>query len=212
MIDPLLTIKNAFSDDLEVIVPPPPISSSPSSTYHLRVLIANIIVPTGLLVVTLLGWLGDLFARTLEVFWRIFQVMVLLIPSILVIRCVAGRQRFQRFTDAIRESRHAPAWLRQPRIWGASGPVERAASPPPTRVRSSQPIRGIYDFFSSSSPLDDLLKSFEMTKHLTQPLGRRTSGTNLDSSAAPEGWKDRRVLRAKFADRLAKDLEKGELP
>lgn len=61
--------------------------------------------------------------------------------------------------------------------------------------RKPQPLRGVTDFFRSRSPLDDLCVTFEYTKWLLKPIGRRQPHTHarfepsdgVTAAAAEEG-------------------------
>ena len=165
----------------EVIMPEG--SESPSQTYALRVLILGIIAPTAVLAMATVAWLVPI-SQVILIFRFIFDVVVFL-AKVLGFYCafvaflwvVRGRrpldqdQFVSRFPGmGFLGGRGASSQRNTSKrmVWGASGPIEITDGD--DRRIQRRLIRNVSDFFRSSAPLDDLLATFESTRHLTEPI------------------------------------------
>lgn len=164
---------------IQVQFPAAKSSWSPSLTFPIRRGIGNIIIPTGQIVVELLS----LTATTL----RLFIILVLGFANVLiwtlglyvslVLACWASK-------------RFPPFWPWAHSFWLTSRVVRLLGPAANTLVddvksnhgddtetedsnaaaRGPQPLTSIWAFFTSKSPLDDLLVTFEATRPFVQPL------------------------------------------
>jgi hypothetical protein len=189
-LQPLLTIENLHAEDPELFrafAPKAPISSSPSRTYPIRVALLSIIAPTGLLFFSIFSALGSLLSA--NIFWLIIVVM----PVILWY--VRGKPRLSelRMPESIRNIRY-----------GNSESLEPAAE-------GGETFRWSWNWFiTTRSPLDDVLRSFETTRHLTRPLSFRRPSTDGSVTADDSAFSDVDSERTLAADE--ENSEKGEEP
>jgi hypothetical protein len=177
-LQPLLTIENLHSDDPEkfwAFAPKAPISSSPSRTYPIRVALLSIIAPTGLLFYSIFSALGSLLS--VHIFWLI----VVVVPVILWYAKGKSRLNEPRVPESLRIMHYADNEF-----------PESAAE-----VERRQFIWSWNWFITTRSPLDDVLRSFETTRHLTRPLsfGRPSMDDSTDDSALSDVDSER-TLRA----------------
>lgn len=153
-------------------------SSSPSSTYPLRVMILGIIAPTGLLVTGLFSVLGPAMNIAWEVAFFLVKLLGFYCAALAIVWVVRGRRpiaeddfvsRFpgMEFFGGRGAGRHTGRGRRT--VWGPSGPIE-IEDEDERRIPRRQ-IRSVADFFRSAAPLDDLLASFETTRRFTEPVG-----------------------------------------
>jgi hypothetical protein len=155
-------------------------SSSPSTTYAFRVAILAIIAPTGLLAMGVVGVLAPAMALALEVLAYLVKVSGFYCLALIVIWLVRGRRpiaeddfvsRFPGMELFGGQGARRRTSRGRRTVWGPSGPIEIDVEDD-RRVPRRQ-IRNVADFFRSSSPLDDLLASFDMTRRFTEPVGWR---------------------------------------
>lgn len=153
-------------------------SESPSRTYAIRVLILGIIAPTGLLVLGTVNMVGPIFRASFDVIMFLIKMLGVYCAVVAFLWAVRGRrpleqdQLVSRFPGmGIFGARGAGSHRSRGRrmVWGATGPIE-VDDEDYVRTRR-RPIRSFADFFQSSAPLDDLLATFESTRHLTEPVG-----------------------------------------
>lgn len=204
-LEPLLTIENIHNEDPErfrAFAPKAPISTSPSRTYPIRVAILTIIAPTGLLFYSIFSALGSVLS--VNIFWLI----VVVVPVVLWYAKGKPRLHELRMLEYLRNIRYANDESR-----------ESTADAEGRRFSWSWNW-----FITTRSPLDDVLRSFETTRHLTQPLSfRRLSAeyAAVEDDSALSDVDSERTLRAddevpqKDEDkakqsRAGSDLEKGQ--
>lgn len=91
-----------------------------------------------------------------------------------------GRQRsFGRWCRDFWMTKHAARLLAgpgRPRTWGPKGPLDDEDDEEDRDANYRAPpelLTCVFDFFRSSSPLDDLLVTFNSTRWMVQPLSRR---------------------------------------
>jgi hypothetical protein len=200
-LQPLLTIENLYAEDPELFwafAPKAPISSSPSRTYPIRVALLSIIAPTGLLFYSILSAVGSLFSTS------IFWLIVVVVPVILWY--VRGKPRLSelRMPESIRNIRY-----------GDGESLEVAAEAEGGTFRWSWNW-----FITTRSPLDDVLRSFKTTRHLTRPLNFRRPSMDGSVTADDSTFSDVDSERTLAADeensekddepRSNFDLEKGK--
>lgn len=146
----------------------------PSRTYPLRKLILRFLV---------LMYLGaTTFA---EVTFHIFQAAVHAILLIAVVYflavticwCVSGRKEvFRTWSKRFWLTKHLSRKVfgaPEPQVWGVLGPLDRDEEEHKSRP-SAKPLTSPWAFFSSSSPLDDLLVTFAATRWMVQPVWPKT--------------------------------------
>lgn len=205
-LQPLLTIESLHAEDDEKIwafAPKAPTSSSPSRTYPIRVALLTIIAPTGLLFYSVFYALGSLVS--VDIFWLII-VLVLVI-----LWYTKGKQRLDelRMLKPLRNMHYSN-----------DESLEYLAEAEGRRFSWSWNW-----FITTTSPLDDVLRSFETTRPLTRPWSFRRPSTDdfgADDDSALSDVDSERTLRAdeeapqKDVDRGKEsraegDLEKGRL-
>ena len=188
-LQPLLTIKNLYAEDPELFrafTPKAPISSSPSRTYPIRVALLSIIAPTGLLFYSIFSAVGSLFSA------NIFWLIVVAVP--VIFWYVRGKPRLNelRITESIRNIHYGNA--------ESLGPAAEA---------EGGAFRWSWNWFiTTRSPLDDVLRSFETTRHLTRPLSFRRPPTDGSVTADDCAFSDVDSERTLAADE--ENSEKGE--
>jgi hypothetical protein len=176
-------------------------SWSPSLTFPVRRAIGNVIVPTGEIVIELLSLPATilrLFAILVLGFANIF-IYTLGLYVFLVLACWASK-RFPPFWPWAHSF-----WLtrRVVRLLGPatsaqvddlkSGKAEKdhgddtESGESDVSPRGPQPLTSIWAFFTSKSPLDDLLVTFETTRPFVQPLSFvwRRRPTPVDEEQPP---------------------------
>jgi hypothetical protein len=187
-LQPLLTIENLYAEDPELFrafAPKAPISSSPSRTYPIRVALLSIIAPTGLLFYSILSAVGSLFSA------NIFWLIVVVVP--VIFWYVRGKPRLRelRMPESMQNIRY-----------GDAESLESAAEAGGT-------FRWSWNWFvTARSPLDDVLRSFETTRHLTPPLSFRRPSTDGSVIADDSAFSDVDSERTLAADE--ENSEKGE--
>jgi hypothetical protein len=150
-LQPLLTIENLHNEDPErfwAFAPKAPISSSPSRTYPIRVALLSIIAPTGLLFYSIFSALGSL--ASVNIFWLIIVV----VPVVLWYSKGKPRLDELRLPESMRNIHYEE-----------DESLERAGE------AEGRTFSWSWNWFiTTRSPLDDILRSFESTRHLTRPL------------------------------------------
>ncbi|KAK5955624.1 hypothetical protein OHC33_003265 [Knufia fluminis] len=63
----------------------------------------------------------------------------------------------------------------RPRIWGTLGPLDGVETDEDKYATRPRPLTSIFDFFQSTSPLDDLLVTFKATRWMVQPIGQHSA-------------------------------------
>lgn len=176
----LLTIESLHADDPDefwAFAPKAPSSSSPSRTYPIRVALLTIIAPTGLLFYSIFSVLGSLIS--VHVFW----LTVVVLPVILWYAKGKPRLDELRIPEPFLNMHYADNGS-----VGSAGEVERR-----------QFSRTWNWFITSRSPLDDVLRSFDGTRHLTRPLSFRwpvTDDAGAEDDSALSDVDSERTLRA----------------
>jgi hypothetical protein len=205
-LQPLLTIENLYNEDpgkFRAFAPKVPVSSSPSRTYPIRVALLTIIAPTGLLFYSIFSALGSLVS--VDIFWLI------VVAALVVLWYAKGNPRLDdvRMLEPLRNIHYAN-----------TESLESLAEAEGRRFSWSWNW-----LMTTRSPLDDVLRSFETTRHLTRPLSFRRPSTDdpgAEDDSALSDVDSERTLRAdeeaplKEADRAKEsraegDLEKGPL-
>jgi hypothetical protein len=190
-LQPLLTIENLHAEDPDLFrafVPKVPTSSSPSRTYPIRVALLTIIAPTGLLFYSILSAVGSLF------FANTFWLIVVVVPVILWF--VKGKPRLSEL--------RMPKFVRNIR-YGNSEFSEAAAE------AEGGAFRWSWNWFvTTRSSLDDVLHSFETTRHLTRPLSFRRPSMDGSVTTDDSAFSDVDSERTLAADE--ENSEKGDKP
>ena len=178
-LEPLITIENLHNEDPErfwAFAPKSPISSSPSRTYPIRVALLSIIAPTGLLFYSVFSALGSLLS--VNIFWLIIVV----VPVVLWYK--KGKPRLDELPmpELIRNAHYADH---------ESFEVAEA---------EGRTFSWSWNWFiKTRSPLDDILRTFESTRHLTRPLSFRRQSMDVGMVADGSEVSDvdsERTLRA----------------
>lgn len=152
-------------------------SSSPSSTYAIRVAILGIIAPTGLLVLGVVGVVGPVLVFVYVLIIFILKIGGCYAAFVAVVWVIRGRRplaeddfvsRFPGMELFGGQGARRRVSRGRRTVWGPSGPIEIDSD---TETRPERrPIHNVSDFFRSSAPLDDLLTTFESTRRWTEPL------------------------------------------
>lgn len=194
-LQPLLTIESLYAEDAEkfwAFAPKAPISSSPSRTYPIRVALLTIIAPTGLLFYSIFCALGSLVS--VNIFWLI----VIGVP--VVLWYAKGKPRLDelRMLGPLRNMHYAN-----------NESLESRAAAEADGRRFSWSWNW---FITSRSPLDDVLRSFETTRHLTRPLSFRRPSTDDSGAEDDSALSDVDSERTLRADEEApqKDEDRGK--
>lgn len=178
-LSPLLSFENytpATQAQFRAELPIDKSSFSPSYTYPVRILILKVLKPTVLAARSFLGLLESIGAGLWTLFGLIAQCVVFYIAVVAVVWCARGRPPFPEFFATSPLTRFVHARLVPDQDHRSSTrELEKFKDKP-------QPLSSVWAFFSSSSPLDDLLVMFEVTSWMTQPLGRRNSSMVSESS------------------------------
>jgi hypothetical protein len=190
-LQPLLTIENLYAEDSELFwafAPKAPISASPSRTYPIRVALLSVIAPTGLLFYSILSAVGSLFSA------NIFWLIVVVVPVILWY--VRGKPRLSelRMPQSIQNIRYGDGESLEEAVEAGGGT-----------------FRWSWNWFiTTRSPLDDVLRSFETTRHLARPLSFRRPSMDGSVTADDYAFSDVDSERTLAADE--DNFEKGEEP
>ena len=185
---PLLRLEHVGSssaaEPFSAVVPPVPFSSSPSRSYVIRLSILTIIAPVGLLVYRIFCALS-LAAKDLLSIAQFFVELLFFSGCFVAICWLAkGRPPVAEFLDTqpiTRVVNRLVGVARRPTL-NADGLLGPPIGGQPVARR---PIRGVADFFRSSAPLDDLLATFDSTRHLTQPMRFGRGATQSNALDAP---------------------------
>ena len=152
----------------------------PSKTYAVRTLILTILEPLYRSTTWILS----------AVFYPTFMVIVFACESIILIgtafwfvavTCwfVRGRPRpFSQWSKDFYLTKHVARKLfgaPKPRVWGVLGPLDEQITGEQDREIRAKPLSSPIDFFKSSSPLDDFLTTFEITRWMVQPIWQSTT-------------------------------------
>ena len=188
-LQPLLTIKNLYAEDPELFwafAPKAPVSSSPSRTYPIRVALLSIIAPTGLLFYSIFSAVGSFFSA------NIFWLIVVAVPVIFWYVRRKPRLSEMRMSESMRNIRYGDAESLEPAAEAEGGA-----------------FRWSWNWFvTTRSPLDDVLRSFETTRHLTRPLSLRRPSMDGSVTADDSAFSDVDSERTLAADE--ENSEKGE--
>lgn len=168
---------------------------SPSMTFPIRRAVSQVMVPTAQIV-------GGLFTYIVFMAWNIASTVIYLtgLYVLLVVACWAPkRPPFWPWARSFWLTRHAVRLLGPPSdtSMDKSGYGDDDKNPEESDMSSSssssarrtpQPLTSVWAFFTSKSPLDDLLATFEFTKPFVQPLTLqwgRSGAPTVDEEQAP---------------------------
>lgn len=161
----------------------------PTSSYVWRKAVLLMLAP---IAVALVGLWMVVIAPTMEyiAIAIVHLVKASIILSALIALCFAFRKRrsesFLEWTQSFWMTRWVHDHLgteRKAVIWGTSGPIESNEEVSIT-TRQATPLRGPADFFRSTSPLDDLLVTFDSTRWMVAPVTiprRRRAGSTANA-------------------------------
>ena len=212
--------------------------STPSRTFPLRKALHNFLVWT-YAAILLPVWEGTYFLRFLLfwllmlAFWIFYAALVYAIV-VFGVWIYAGRPAFGPWAQQyvltrwlvkkIGEVREHPTGSVQS---GVGSIVEAVTGIGKGGKRDPMPLRSVFHFFTSESPLDDLLVTFAATRYLAEPLfssggevqsgkvgGRAGVATESESDSLEERGKVIRTALGKVGARAGDvdvDIEKGEV-
>ncbi len=187
---PLLRLENIgpnSHDQLKVVLPSFPQSSSPSRTYRVRLAILTVIAPVGLLVYTIFCALSPAADALLEITWFLVELVFFYGCFVALCWIAKGRPPISEFlaTQPIMRVVHR-------HVGGMPGPTSNGdaslEAEDEGHFESRRPIRSVSDFFRSSAPLDDILASFDSTRGLTQPMSFGRGATEGNAVIATPGF------------------------
>ncbi len=209
------TIELRFPYDIEIE------QSSPSRTFALRRAIQSLLVPTGLFVYNLTGFMAIGFVIVLEVLSIAFQLLAFYSLVVFVFWVANGKPQFGPWSQSHWLTRHVAARLpthsQNAHTWDHAS---RSCDDGAASEHCPQPLRGIGDFFRSRSPLDDLFMTFEFTKYMIEPIifrrSRTDSGERAQVTGVPNDFKFNLSHRTSkhahaYQQHEQSDLEKGHL-
>jgi len=163
-------------------------SWSPSLTFPIRRAIGKVIIPTGKVTVEVMAVLASI-ARVLYVLviasFKAFIFMVGLYVT-LVFACWKSKRSppFWPWASSFWLTRRVVIYIgpTESSSGGSKSGDDHAAETDPEDEgpRTPQPLTSIWGFFTSKSPLDDLLVTFEFTKPFVQPLRWRKQPVPID--------------------------------
>jgi hypothetical protein len=164
-------------------------SDSPSQTFAVRRAIQAVLVPTGLWIYHNFNWIGTGLGIIFALFGIVIKLWVYYSIVILLAWILSGRPKFGPWAQSFILTRflYAKVYDAQSR-WPTHDEHAYDVDPDERRPR---PLRTLLDFFRSKQPLDDLLVTFESTKHLVEPIkfGRSASTTSAVEGAMPRNIK-----------------------
>jgi hypothetical protein len=197
-LSPLLSLENYRKNNhaqFHAILPAETPSFSPSYTYPVRVMILRILKPTGLMLGEFLGVLGSIGSVIWNLVTLVAQWLILYMVVVVVVWCIRGRPPFREFFATSLLTKFIYTAL-------VSNGEQRSSSVDLVDVDDDNvqptPLTSIWDFFRSTSPLDDLFVTFTVTRPLTQPLLHRSQSHSI----VPESAID-------MSDKGDPDLEAG---
>lgn len=154
-------------------------NSSPTRTFVLRRAIGAIMVPTYFFVADyVLGPMSSTFPIIIGLVQVLFWAVAIYVVLVLTCWKASRQPRFWLWTRTFWLTRGVTAYL-GPRLVPSgedpgddSGTKTTGASEynEADEMDGPQPLQSAWAFFKSSSPLDDLLVTFEATRSLVQPL------------------------------------------
>jgi len=214
---PLLVLTNvsvAAAGSIKVQLPHGVLNSSPSQTFVVRRVIGSMLVPSGLLLSEAMAWTYPAIVCMLTWVHVVINISGIYAVVVLVWWCLKGRPPFWQWMRSFWLTRGlivclGPLEQKRSTIWSATGPVEDEdeAGLDDTAIVGPRPLSNATDFFRSSSPLDDLLFTFESTRHLVQPLMFRRRGQD-----GPRSMSVRRFIQLDPTNhRFGKDIEAGNM-
>lgn len=146
----------------------------PSRTYPIRKLILRLLVPMYYGAVT--------FAEaTFKILWTAVQasfwIAVVYSTLVFICWCFSGRtEPFETWSKHFWLTKHLSCKVfgpPEPQVWSVLGPLDRDEEEHKPQ-RLAKPLTSPWAFFTSSSPLDDLLVTFAATRWMVQPAWPKT--------------------------------------
>ena len=181
-LSPLLSLKHytsATQAQFQAILPTDKPSSSPSYSYLVRVMILKIIKPTVLGLRSLLAEVGAVCATLWAFVILLVQFVIAYMLIVTLVWWVKGRPPFREFLATSLLTRFIHAQLVSTRGEEANSDKLNSID---NHEEQPKPLSSIWAFFTSKSPLDDLLFTFAFTRRLTQPL-RQTNPTVVSKTS-----------------------------
>ena len=166
MTEPLLVVENigfaTEGSEFRAVLPQTDAVSLPSRTYPLRAAIVTILAPSGIIGMEVLTILAGLSITVFNLLTLMAQSLVAYVVIATVWWCLKGRPPLAEYVETL-----ILYTVIQNVIHLNEGTDDKADVDATIERRH---IRGPADFFRSTAPLDDLLHTFESTRHLTQPI------------------------------------------
>jgi len=162
----------------------------PTKTYAIRRLILALLKPIASSTSTAVDRVGPMF----RLFGQALKVLLLFSVGYLLVVFICwkvwgNRRPFTTWARNFWLTRHVHRYINgppPPSIWGPSGPLESEDEEKGHRREPEAriiPVTGLVSFFTSSSPLDSLLASFDSTRWMVLPM----SSTNLNAVSIDKG-------------------------
>ena len=174
----------------------------PSRTYPLRRAILSVLGPLYLAT----GWIAFWTADVLKVVIILIVYCVLMYVGVSVVLTAIGwllcgcpRPVCPWLKGSSVYRVYSKLLLRPERrkIWGPLGPLDKFEQPAHEPKARPKPLKTPLDFFRSSSPLDDLLVTFSMTRWMVQPVWKQPVEASSSLPFIEPGTKPRRSYSAK---------------
>jgi hypothetical protein len=181
-LSPLLMLENyttATQAQFHVILPTNVPSWSPSYTYPVRAFILMILKPTSLALWAFVVGIGPVISSVWTIITMFAQYLIVYIAIVMLVWLIKGRPPFAQFFATSPFTRFIHDSL-VPREEQQQSTEKR--SDPDNNREQPKPLTSFWAFFRSTSPLDDLLVTFALTRRLAQPLQHRRASVVSESS------------------------------